>query len=225
MTQVTRLVLTALALLISFSAFGEGEAQTRWELMNQIRREKFDLVLPEVMRENGVEMWITVNREGYKDPLTEDFGEGYVGGWGYYIFTYREGDYDKGRVERVALGIGTHLIEENGAYDYTTEGEFDLAAFVAERDPKSIALNYAEHIGGADGLTLTAYRHLQKTLGEKYSERFVSAEKLASDFRSRRVATEIAAFARAGEMSRKIAETAFSNEVITPGVTTLADVA
>jgi Xaa-Pro aminopeptidase len=125
----------------------------------------------------------------------------------------------------VALGIGTHLIEENGAYDYTTEGEFDLAAFVAERDPKTIGLNYAEHIGGADGLTLTAWRHLTDTLGDKYARRFVSAQKLASDFRSRRVATEIAAFARAGEMSREIAERAFSNEVITPGVTTLADVA
>jgi Xaa-Pro aminopeptidase len=53
----------------------------------------------------------------------------------------------------------------------------------------------------------------------------VSAEKLASDFRSRRVASEIAAFAHAGEMSRVIAERAFSNEVITPGKTTLADVA
>ena len=223
-TTLTALLAVLIATL-SPALFAEGEAQRRWELMNQIRQEKFDLVLPEVMRENGVEMWITVNREGYEDPLTEDFGKGYVGDWGYYIFTYREDDYAEGRVERVALGIGTHLIEENGAYDYTTEGDFDLAAFVAERDPKTIALNYAEHIGGADGLTLTAWRHLRSTLGPKYSERFVSAEKLASDFRSRRVATEIAAFARAGELSRSIAERAFSNEVITPGKTTLADVA
>ena len=95
----------------------------------------------------------------------------------------------------------------------------------AERDPKTIALNYAEHIGGADGLTYTAWKHLNETLGEKYAQRFVSAQKLASDFRSRRVASEIAAFARAGEMSRNIAERAFSNEVITPGKTTLAEVA
>jgi Xaa-Pro aminopeptidase len=66
---------------------------------------------------------------------------------------------------------------------------------------------------------------LSEELGAKYAERFVSAEKLASDFRSRRVASEIAAFAWAGEMSRNIAERAFSNEVITPGKTTLADVA
>lgn len=216
-------LLMALALLLptALGVQAKGEAQRRWEMMNQIRQDKFDLVLPEVMRENGVEMWITVNREGYNDPLTEDFGKGYSGDWGYYIFTDRGGD----RIERVALGIGTHLIEENGAYDATTEGEFDLAAFVAERDPKTIALNYAEHIGGADGLTYTAWKHLNKTLGEKYAQRFVSAQKLASDFRSRRVASEIAAFARAGEMSRNIAERAFSNEVITPGKTTLAEVA
>ena len=216
-------LLMALALLLpaALGVQAKGEAQRRWEMMNQIRQDKFDLVLPEVMRENGVEMWITVNREGYNDPLTEDFGKGYTGDWGYYIFTDRGGD----RIERVALGIGTHLIEENGAYDSTTEGEFDLAAFVAERDPKTIALNYAEHIGGADGLTYTAWKHLNETLGEKYAQRFVSAQKLASDFRSRRVASEIAAFARAGEMSRNIAERAFSNEVITPGKTTLAEVA
>lgn len=200
---------------------GKGEAQRRWEMMNQIRQEKFDLVLPEVMRENGVDMWITVNREGHDDPLTDDFGRGYVGDWGYYIFT----DRGEERIERVALGIGTHLIVENGAYDSVSEGAFDLAAFVAERDPETIALNYAEHIGAADGLSYTAYRRLAETLGDKYAQRFVSAEKLASDFRSRRVATEIAAFAGAGEMSRNIAERAFSNEVITPGKTTLAEVA
>jgi Xaa-Pro aminopeptidase len=197
-----------------------GEAQSRWELMNQIRQDKFDLVLPEVMRENGVEMWITVNREGFDDPLTEDFGKGYVLSYGYYIFTDRGGD----RIERAALGVGTYLLEENGAYDIVT-GDFDLKEFVTKRDPKTIALNYSENIGAADGLSHTSYRKLVETLGEKYAQRFVSAEKLASDFRSRRVASEIAAFARAGEMSRDIAERAFSNDVITPGETTLAEVA
>ncbi|MEO1081812.1 MAG: M24 family metallopeptidase [Pseudomonadota bacterium] len=214
-------LLLVLPSLLAAQAQARGEAERRWELMNQIRRDKFDLVLPEVMRENGVDMWITVNREGYEDPLTPDFGRGYVGDWGFYIFTDRGGD----RIERVALGVGTHLIEENGAYDQIIGGDFDLAAFVAERDPQTIALNYAEHIGAADGLTLTAFRHLQETLGPRYAERFVSAQKLTSDFRSRRVGSEIAAFARAGELSREIAERAFSNEVITPGVTTLADVA
>lgn len=198
----------------------KGESQRRWEVMNQIRQEKFDLVLPEVMRENEVDMWITVNREGNDDPLTEDLGKGYTGSWGYFIFTDTGGD----RIERAVLGVGTALVEDSGAYDIFGSPD-DLKAFVEVRDPRTIALNYASRIGAADGLSHTSYQKLGEELGPRYSERFVSAQNLVSDFRSRRVATEIAAFARAGEMSRNIAERALSNEVITPGVSTLADVA
>jgi Xaa-Pro aminopeptidase len=216
-----RILVSILLLTVSASGFAaKGEAQRRWERMNQIRQEKFDLVLPEVMRENGVDMWITVNREGSDDPLTEDFGRGYVGGYGYYVFT----DRGEGRIERAILGVETALVEENGAYDIIGSSD-ELRAFVEARDPKSIALNFARNIGAADGLSYTSHQKLTEELGAKYASRFVSAEKLASDFRSRRVASEIAAFAWAGEMSRNIAERAFSNEVITPGITTLADVA
>jgi len=220
-TSIVRVLFSIafLSLLVS-TATAKGEAQRRWERMNQIRQEKFDLVLPEVMRENNVDMWITVNREGFEDPLTDDFGRGYVGDYGYYIFTDR-GD---GRIERAILGVGTALVEENGAYDIIGDSA-ELREFVEERNPQTIALNYARNIGAADGLSYTTHQKLTEDLGTRFAERFVSAEKLASDFRSRRVASEIAAFAWAGEMSRNIAERAFSNEVISPGKTTLADVA
>jgi Xaa-Pro aminopeptidase len=200
-------------------AYGQ-EAQRRWEYMNQIRREKFDLVLPEVMRENRIDMWITVGREGYEEPMAVDLGDAYMGDIGYYIFTDRGGD----RIERAALAVSDYLLTENGAYDIIT-GDFDLRAFVAERDPQTIALNYSKYIAGADGLTYNHYQQLVEVLGEPYVSRFVSSEKLVSDFRSRRVASEIAAFAQLGDISRRIAERALSNEVITPGVTTLEDVA
>ena len=61
--------------------------------------------------------------------------------------------------------------------------------------------------------------------GPELKKRFVSAEKLVSDFRSRRVASEIAIYGEAGDLSYTIAERAFSNEIITPGITTLEDVA
>jgi Xaa-Pro aminopeptidase len=104
-------------------------------------------------------------------------------------------------------------------------GSVDLAAFVAERNPRRIGVNMSERIGAADGLSHTGFQHLVQTLGPRFATRLVSAEKLVSDFRSRRVASEIVAFGEAGEWSRKIAERALSNEVITPGVTALEDVA
>ena len=218
----TTLLFAVLALTSALPAVPADaqEARRRWERMAEIRREKFDLVLPEVMGENRIDMWITVVKEGLPDPLTEDLGGGYVGSIGYYIFTDRGGE----RIERAALGVSGYRLQRSGAYDHFGSPDA-LRDFVAERDPSRIGVNMSERIGGADGLSHTSYLHLVETLGLPWADRLVSAEKLVSDFRSRRVATEIAAFAEAGELSREIAERAFSNEVITPGVTALEDVA
>ncbi len=214
-----QLTIILLLLLISFSSFGQ-EAMRRWRKMNQIRNDKFDLILPEVMRENNIDMWIIMNREGNFDPLYPDMGEGYIGLTGYYVFTDNGGD----RIERAALGIRGYLLEEGGAYDYFGS-ENELKSYVEERDPQRIGLNISKEIGGADGLSYSGYQELAEVLGEKYAKRFVSAEKLVSDFRSRRVASEIGVFIEATDLSYQIAERALSNEVITPGVTTLEDVA
>ncbi len=196
------------------------EAFRRWRIMNQIRHDKFDLILPEVMRENKIDMWIIMNREGNFDPLYSMLGEGYVGHTGYYIFT----DTGKPRIERTVLGISGYLLEESKTYDYVGS-ESELKEFVAKHDPKRIGLNMSKDIGRTDGLSYTGRQELAEILGKKYEARFVSAEKLASDFRSRHVAIELAAFAEAGNYSYQLAERALSNEVITPGVTTLEDVA
>ena len=216
---IMKIPLTFLLLLIGFNLFGQ-EAMRRWRKMNQVRNDKFDLVLPEVLRENNIDMWIITNREGNLDPLYADMGEGYVGGNAYYIFT----DTGKDRIERAALGVGGYLLKEGGSYDYFGSAD-ELKEFVTKRDPKRIGLNISKNFGGADGLTHSAYLELTEILGKKYEDRYVSAEKLVSDFRSRRVASEIAIYGEAGELSYTIAEKAFSNAVITPGVTSLEDVA
>ncbi len=212
-------VLLLLFLFCSVSAFSQ-ESFRRWRIANQIRLDKFELILPEVMRENKIDMWIIMNREGNFDPLYHFLGEGYVGHTGYYIFT----DTGKPRIERAVLGIEGHLLEESKAYDYFGS-ESELKDFVAKRDPKQIGLNISKDIGGADGLSYLGRQELAEILGSKYEARFVSAEKLYSDFRSRHVNTELAAFAEAGDYSYRIAEQALSNDVITPGITTLEDVA
>lgn len=210
----------ACALISSLTPVKSGaqEARARWERMCQIRAEKFDLVMPKAMHDNDLDMWIVVMREGLLDPMWEALGRGYVGDWAYYVFTDR-GD----RVERAALGVGGYRLEQCGVYD-EFGGADELAAYVAERDPERIGVNMAASIGGADGLSHTSYQHLKDVLG-RYGDRLVSAERFVSDFRSTRTAVELAAFAEAGEISREIAERAFSNAVITPGVTTLEDVA
>jgi len=195
------------------------EARRRWEMQRQIRLDKFEQVLPVAMKNTGIDMWIVAMKENHIDPLWEDLGRGYVSGLGYYVFSLK-GD----RVERLALGPSGYLIEESGAYDSFGPAS-SLPQVVRQRDPKRIGVNMSDEIGPADGLSVTVHRHLLQILGEPYASRLVSAEKLVSEFRSRRVASEIVAFGEAAGIAIQIAERTLSNEVITPGKTTLEDAA
>ena len=196
------------------------EARRRSEMQCMIRQDKFDLVLPAAMRENHIDVWIVMQKEGHYDPLYDDLGRGYTGSIGYYVFR----DPGEGRVERLALGTDGYMLEACGVYDHVGDAD-ELEGLIETWQPQRIGLNMSHEIGGADGLSYTGYQHLVEILGEPWVSRFVSAERLVSDFRSRRVAAEIVAFGEAGNLSRSIAERALSNEIITPGVTRLEDVA
>ena len=196
------------------------EARRRWEIQRQIRLDKFEQVLPNAMRDHDIDMWIVAVKENHYDPLWNDLGQGYVSGIGYYVFTDRGGD----RIERAALGPSGYMLSESGAYDIIAAAS-TLAAHVKERNPKRIGLNMSDEIGPADGLSVTMLAHLKKTLGDTFAARFVSAERLVADFRSHRVASEIVAFGEAANIAIRLTERALSNEVITPGKTTLEDVA
>lgn len=213
-------IVLMLAFVVLAGSVEAQEARRRWEMERQIRLDKFEQVLPKAMRENDIDMWIVAVKENHTDPLWNDLGRGYVTGIGYYVFTDRGGD----RIERLALGPGGYLLAESGAYDRLAPAS-TLAEVVRERDPKRIGVNMSDEIGPADGLSYTMYHHLQKTLGAPYAGRLVSAEGLVSDFRSRRVASEIVAFGEAAGIAIQLAERALSNEVITVGRTTLEDVA
>jgi Xaa-Pro aminopeptidase len=212
--------LTVTLLLTSVTRSDAQEARRRWEMQRQIRLDKFEQILPVAMRNAGIDMWIVAVKENHRDPLWEDLGRGYVSGIGYYVFTDRGRD----RIERAALGPTGYLVEQSGAYDLFAPAA-TLPAFVRERNPKRIGVNMSDEIGPADGLSYTMHRHLVQTLGEPYASRLVSAERLVSEFRSRRVASEIVAFGEASGIAIQLAERALSNEVITPGRTTLEDVA
>ncbi len=204
--------------------------EAKSEILHLIRREKLDVVLPGAMRDNDVDMWINVIRSGDPDPMQLHFGPV----WGYAIFS----DPGTGRIERALFGSGGHpdLFDHFGSdeisraiegYDYgiVDDSVYDeLRQYVAERDPETIAINSSDWLAIADGMSHSQYLKLERVLGEEYARRFVSAEHLITDFRSRRTQSEIVEFAKALEIHRQLLIRALSREVITPGVTTLEDV-
>ena len=175
---------------------------------HRIRREKFDIVLPEVMRKNDVDMWIHVMRESIPDPFgAEDLGSTS----GVFVFTDRSGD----RIERAVLGRRwgdshtaetwrvtweTRLVEESGAYDILQdpvlvkqppggrETEYDyrfegLGEFVEERHPERIALNFILDLGPYP--TATRARD-----GLSHTDYLLLAEELGERYADRLVSSE-----------------------------------
>ncbi len=203
--QKTRILVLLACLTTALDATAQ-EARARADLLDLIQREKFDIVLPGAMRDNGIDMWIHVIRDGDPDALALDLG----GTAGYFVFTDRGGD----RIERAVLAGRGQGMYTSGAYDifawsdwdawYPANESTELRQFVQERDPERIAVNTSAWLAAADGLSHSGYQRLVETLGRKYADRLVSSENLITDFRVRRVQSEIVAFANAGEMTRRI---------------------
>ena len=211
--NIAKVLAVCVVMLVTMSASQAqiSSVKAGAEFLHLIRKEKFDLILPGAMRDNNVDMWIHVVRTANPDPMAWYFG----GASGYIIFT----DLGGHRIERAILG-------RRGPADlYDLFGSPDeLKSFVAERDPGTIAVNTSAWLAMADGISHSEYLKLENALGPEYSRRIVSAEHVITDFIVRRVQREIIAFANAAEMHRQILERALSDEVITPGVTTLGEV-
>ncbi|MGB6339994.1 MAG: hypothetical protein WBF32_09485 [Candidatus Aminicenantaceae bacterium] len=217
------------------------------DLTNQIRRDKFDLILPQVMREQEIDMWIHVMREGgaYSfNDVAYGFYDELGDTSGVFIFTDRGGD----RIERAVLGRrwsgrGPDPIEECGAYDIIGETvrrreiprpdtEYDhrfegIGEFVTERNPKRIAVNYLDELGPTvcadanDGISHTDYRLLVKAMGEKYASRLVSSEYLEINYISRPVPSEIVMLKRIRKWIAESQERSFAK--IVPGFTKVSE--
>ncbi len=213
-----------IVLILTFFLFVEGlpaqnlESDNMLDMLNLIRKEKFDNILPQAMRDNNIDMWIHVmgtknGEEGNLDPLRLDFGSN----TGTFIFTDRGDD----RIERAVLGRISATVRTSKAYDIVGRAD-EVAKFVLERDPKRIAVNFSESIAVADGISYSDYRKLVSDLGDKYAQRIVSAENLITDFRTRRVMGEVVYFGELCKETVDVIEKAF--DMVKPGVTTVGDI-
>ena len=189
------------------------DAKARFEMMNTIRRDKLDLVLPGAMRDNDIDVWIHVIRRGDPDPMELDFGVN----MGHVVFT----DYGGNRIERALFGNRFAEIADESVYDIFGDEE-DIKDYIKKKDPKTIAVNMSDWITVGDGLSHTDYLNLTSMLGKKYSKRLVSSENVITDFQVRRVQSEIIAFANICENQRRVMENAL--KMIKPGVTTREEI-
>jgi len=83
---------------MSDGAAQETEEFSIEEWNNQIRREKFDLILPKAIRRNNIDMWIVIDRGRGTEPMMLDLDIGTAYGQGIYIFCDGGGERSRGKI-------------------------------------------------------------------------------------------------------------------------------
>jgi len=194
------------------------------EVRNRWLKQRLETVLPEIMRREGLDMWIVVAREYNEDPvimtlLPEPMM--YARRRTIVVFYLK----DDGTLERLVLSrYGIKNFYE-GVWDPDEEEQYDcLGRVVKERDPKAIGINVSETFAFGDGLTHSEHGLLSAALGEEYMGRTRHSERLAVGWLERRIKPEMEAYPGIVEITHAIVAEAFSSRVINPGITTTDDV-
>ena len=188
-------------------------------------KKRLDTMLLPMMRQQKIDMWIVTNEEFHPDPVTEYIAPPlpYNGRRDFFIFADRGGD----KLDRIALVRYSEEHLKNFFEIVNPPGREiadTLRRLVQERNPKTIALNMGGTRGATNGLTHDAYKFLSDTLGPELSSRFVSAAPLIVEYMDTRLPEELEHYRTAVAVTDILTQRAFSNEVITPGKTTVGDV-
>ena len=180
-------------------------------------------MLLDMMRRHDIQWWIVVNEEFHNDPLTEYIAppRPYTGNRDIFLFI------DTGTsLRKIAI---TGYAEENLARFFENPEDPKpatevLPALYAQYKPRHIALSIDAKRGVQRSLTHDSYLFLAKTLGPEATSHFVPAADLIEEYTGTRLPDEFATYKSLVTMTDELTKRAFSNEVITPGKTTIGDV-
>ncbi len=195
-------------------------------VQNALLIERLDTLLPRLMRETQIDMWVVIAREYNDDPVFLSLvpKPRFTARRTTMLVFFDRGDagVEKLTVSRYPLGSMYEAAWEGG--DLNAQWR-RLAEVIAERDPKTIAVNSSDLWPVADGLSHSLYEKLTGALGPTLSARIASAEALTVRWMETRTPAEVEVWQRGVAIARQTIAKAFSSEVITPGVTTVGDVA
>jgi Xaa-Pro aminopeptidase len=217
-----------------------GTLREQADVRQQWLRQRMETVLPALMRKHGVDMWVIPMREYDEDPVFSSI----VAPTTFaarrrtiYVF------FDRGKeagVERLALGGSTqggvytavrsqrtvpgNILAANQAELWGDQQWVVLKDVIEQRRPTRIAIDVSRTWAFADGLSAGEYEGMREALGDTWTRRFVRAEALAVDLIAARLPDEERVYPGLQQLVWALIDTAFSDRVITPGVTRASDV-
>lgn len=202
------------------------DMRERAAVENRILKERLETVVPAIMRERGVDMWVLVARENFEDPVVKTMldAESMAARRRTILIFHDRGD-ERG-VERLTVsryGMGG-LFEPVWDPARQPDQWARVAEIIGERAPRRVAVNSSPLSAYADGMTLSAWEELTEALGPELSKALVRDEVLPIRWLETRTPAEMALYPTIVRLAHAIIGEALSAAVITPGKTTTDDV-
>ncbi|WP_318344817.1 M24 family metallopeptidase [Flagellimonas baculiformis] len=198
----------------------------RAKVVDEILEERFNHLLPDLMDKTGIDMWIVISREYNEDPVIRTM---LPATWlnarrRTILLFYR--NTAKNTIDKLAVArydVGKSI---RSAWDKDKEPDQwkRLMELISERNPNKIGLNFSKDHNIADGLDKTDYDEFMANLPKKYHSKVVSAEQLAVRWIETRTPREMVIYNQLVDITHDIIAEAFSEKVITPGITTTTEV-
>lgn len=196
------------------------------EVIDEILAERLNNLLPGLMDKADTDMWILISREYNEDPVLKTMLPAtWLNARRRTILVFYR-DRSKNNIEKLAVArynFGDNIIS---AWDKAKQPNQwqRLVEIIEERQPQKIGLNFSEHFNIADGLDKTDFDEFMEVLPSKYRSKIISAEQLAVAWIETRTEREMVIYNQLVDITHDIIEEAFSEKVITAGITTTTDV-
>ena len=196
------------------------------KIEDDVLKDRFDNLLPKLMDQTDIDMWVLISREYNEDPVLRTMlPSTWLNARRRTILVFYR-NKTANTIEKLAVArynVGESI---NSAWQKENEPDQWKALFkiIEDRNPNTIALNTSSHFAIADGLVKTDYDWFTNRLPEVYKSKIISAEKLAIAWIETRTDKEMKLFEVLTKITHDIIAEAFSNTVIEPGNTTTDDV-
>lgn len=221
---------TLLVLILFFATIANAQQilpeEKRAKVIDEILADRFNNLLPKLMDQADIDMWILISREYNEDPVLRTM---LPATWlnarrRTILLFYR--DKSKNTIEKLA--VARYNVGDNITSAWDKEKEPNqwkrLMQLIAERNPKKIGLNFSKDHNIADGLDKTDYDAFMQNLPKKSRSKVISAEQLAVRWIETRTEREMVIYSQLVDITHDIIAEAFSEKVITPGITTTTEV-
>ncbi len=193
------------------------------KVIDEIQKDRLENLLPKLMKLHDVEMWVLITREYNEDPVVKTF---LPPTWlnarrrTIIVFSLKDGIFKSAAITRYPFG---KLIPSLWNKEKEPNQWKALSNYIEAQNPKNIAVNTSENYALADGLVRTDFDNFINVLPKKLTSKIISSEPLAVSWIETRTKREMILYKQLVSITHNIIKEAFSNQVITPGITTTDD--